>query len=126
MNEPDSKKEESVTDPLVVDLKMPPKAWILYWKVKYEAEVKAHVDQKIAAKTILDQRNALMRMIDELPKHRILQLQEAALQTAKAAGVPFVSPLVEKKKVSDISKAQRAAKKKKTRKTARKISRKKR
>ena len=79
------------------------KEWILYWKMKYQASHLSHVEQRRAAKTILDQRDAAVRMLNELPQHRIMELQTLAEATAKKAGVSFVKP----KRLSEISKAQR-------------------
>lgn len=107
-SESDSNDSQKVKDPLAITLKLSLKDWILYWKTKYEHSHLAHVEQRRAAKTILDQRDAAVRMLNELPQHRILELQDQAEATAKKAGKPFVRP----KKMSDISKAQRKNKSK--------------
>lgn len=104
-----SENTEVTGDPLEIDLKMPPKDWILYWKLKYERSHLAHVEQRVAAKTILDQRDAAVRMLNELPRHKIMELQDEAEKRAKKSGKSFVVP----KSLADISKAQRATTSKK-------------
>lgn len=122
-----SSKEEKTSSPLDVNLKLTPTEWILYWKTKYEAAHVAHVEQKRAAKQILDQRDAAVRMLNELPKEKIINLQTQADKTAKKGGKPFESGALfqalghihqkrQAKTVKKVAKAPASRKKKQTRK----------